>query len=47
MLMGWSPLAGLLVLGVWLLVAVVTRYSSLAALVAALAASHFSSQWIE
>ncbi len=38
-LMGWSPLAGLLVLGVWLLVAVVTRYSSLAALVAALAAA--------
>lgn len=38
-LLGLSPLLGLLVLGVWLAVAALTRYSSLAALIAALSAT--------
>ena len=37
-ILGWQPLLGLTVLGCWLLVALVLRYSSLAALVAAVCA---------
>ncbi|AGA31900.1 Acyl-phosphate:glycerol-3-phosphate O-acyltransferase PlsY [Thioalkalivibrio nitratireducens DSM 14787] len=39
------PLTGLLVLATWLLVAVIVRYSSLAALVAALAAPIYLALW--